>query len=112
MDDIIDTKVLKRAQDTYGYSNQMAVVAEELCELAVLCTKYVRYPNHTKAQEELRNKIIGEVADVSICLKHITMMFDISDSTLDDVIDKKLLRLQRWLNANDSIYQTTKDRDL
>lgn len=104
--------LLKKAQDTYGYANQISVANEECCELAQVLAKYIRYPDHTTAKIELNDRILDEVADVTICLEHIKMIFLISDIDLDNKIDKKLQRLEKWLDKSTSIYQTTKDREV
>ena len=104
--------ILKRAQDTYGYKNQMSVVAEECCELGKECNKYVRYPNHEVAERELRDKILTEVADMIICLNHLYMMFDINPEECEKHVEVKLDRLERWLDSSSDMYQTTIDREV
>lgn len=104
---------LKQAQDTYGYLNQVSVVAEECCELAKECNKYVRYPNHEVASTHLRENILEELADVKICLRHLEMMFDFTPDEIELNINLKVGRLQRWLDADDTtMFQTTVDRRL
>lgn len=102
--------LLKRAQYTYGYQNQISVSVEECCELAQVLSKYVRYPDHDTASNKLRDSIIDEVADVAICLNHVTTIFDIKPEELKQRTDKKLARLEGWLNKSTDIHQTTKDR--
>lgn len=104
--------ILQKAQDTYGYSNQMSVVAEECCELAKECNKYVRYPDHTTASDKLRAKILEETADMVICLNHLYMMFGITPLEQEAVIWAKLERLERWINTTPSFYNTTIDREV
>lgn len=105
-------KTLHKAQETYGYANQITVVAEECMELALVLQKYPRFPDHSTASENLRAKVVEEVADVIICLNHLFTMFGISDSELEDQMDSKLQRLKRWLEASNSMYQTVIDREL
>lgn len=105
-------KTLQKAQDTYGYKNQMSVVAEECCELAKECNKYVRYPDHDTASHHIRDKILEETADMVICLHHLYMMFDITEEEQNSVINKKLDRLERWLNSSDDMYETVLDREV
>lgn len=104
--------ILNQAQETYGYANQMSVVAEECCELAKECNKYARYPNHTVASQELREKILEESADMVICLHHIYMMFNIQPEEQERVINSKLDRLKRWLDESPDFYNTTVNREL
>lgn len=105
-------KILHEAQETYGYSNQCAVAAEECCELAIVLNKYVRYPDHTTASEKLRHKIVEEIGDVVICLNHLYMMFNITEEEITEAMDGKLERLQRWLRDSKDLYQSTIDREV
>ena len=105
-------EVLKRAQETYGYKNQISVAIEECCELSQVLSKYGRYPNHDIAKEELTDKVIDEVADVLVCIRHLHMIFDLDPKVIDAQIDRKLARLERWMDASPDMYQTTKERNL
>lgn len=106
------TKILNRAQDTYGYANQVTVATEELCELAMVLCKYPRYPDHDTASEAIRSKVVEEIADVVICLQHLYLIFNIEPQEIDDAMEVKLLRLERWLNTSPDFYQTTIDREV
>lgn len=104
-------KLLETAQATYGYANQVVVAIEELCELGAVLSKYPRYDFHDDAVEALRGKVVEEVADVIIMMRHIQMIFGIQPDELDDMMDKKLNRLKRWLENDDKSFQhTTEDR--
>ena len=104
-------KLLETAQATYGYANQVVVAIEELCELGAVLSKYPRYDFHDDALEALRDKVVEETADVLIMMKHIQMIFGIQPNELDDMMDKKLNRLKRWLENEDKSFQhTTEDR--
>lgn len=104
-------KVLERAQETYGYANQVVVAIEELCELGAVLSKYPRYDFHDDAIKALKDKVVEETADVCIMLRHIQMIFGIQPQELDNMIDKKLNRLKRWVdNDNKSFQHTTEDR--
>jgi NTP pyrophosphatase (non-canonical NTP hydrolase) len=105
-------KLLTRAQDIYGYANQVTVATEELCELAQVLCKYPRYPDHQTASGAIRPKVVEEIADVIICLQHLYLIFNIESDELDRVMDAKLERLQRWLDASDDFYQSTIDREV
>lgn len=105
-------KLLHRAQNTYGYANQVAVATEELCELGAVLSKYVRYPDHEAASKSLREKIVEETSDVVIVLHHLYTMFNITPEEQDRIIDAKLKRLERWLDTNDNFVQTTIDREV
>lgn len=104
-------KLLQEAQENYGYANQIAVAIEELCELGAVLSKYPRYDFHDDALEALRDKVVEEVADVIIVIRHVQMIFGIQPDELEDMMDKKLRRLQRWLESEDkSFHHTTEDR--
>ena len=104
-------KLLETAQATYGYANQVVVAIEELCELGAVLSKYPRYDFHDDAVEALRDKVLEETADAIIVLRHIQMIFGIQPNELDDMMDKKLNRLKRWLENDDKSFQhTTEDR--
>jgi hypothetical protein len=112
--------ILHKAQETYGYANQVTVAAEECLELALILQKYPRYPTHTDFCEALdkdkgvtmRERVVEEAADVVICLNHLYTMFNVTPEEVERYMDEKLERLQRWLNAEDkTMYQTTVDRD-
>lgn len=104
-------KLLETAQATYGYANQVVVAIEELCELGAVLSKYPRYDFHDDAVEALRDKVLEETADAIIVLRHVQMIFGIQPSELEDMMDKKLNRLKRWLESDDkSFHHTTEDR--
>jgi NTP pyrophosphatase (non-canonical NTP hydrolase) len=58
--------LLHRAQETYGYPNQVLVATEELCELI------------SAIRADIRGHVIEEIADVCICMHHLYIMFDIN----------------------------------
>ena len=105
--------LLRKAQDTYGVTNQISVVVEECCELATVLTKYIRYPDYESFCKDHRDtKLMSEIADVYICLHHIFMMFNVTQVELDTMVDAKLARLKRWLDASPDMIQTTVDRSV
>lgn len=104
-------KLLETAQATYGYANQVVVAIEELCELGAILSKYPRYDFHDDALAAIRDQVIEETADVYIMLQHIQMIFGIQPHELNEMMDKKLNRLKRWMeNDNKSFQHTTEDR--
>jgi NTP pyrophosphatase (non-canonical NTP hydrolase) len=105
-------KLLKEAQDTYGFTNQITVAVEELCELACVLSKYPRYSTHEIALKQLRNDVVDELADVTIVCKHVEMIFEITPEELETRIGQKLDRLRRWLNTNNSMETTVIDREV
>jgi predicted house-cleaning noncanonical NTP pyrophosphatase (MazG superfamily) len=103
-------KILRRAQETYGYQKQMSVTIEELCELSAILSKYSRYPSHEVFCAKLRQKVLEEFVDVEICLYHIFMMFNFNHREIKTIRDKKIERLENWLNKSSDIHQTNIDR--
>lgn len=104
-------EILKKAQERYGKKNQIAVTLEELAELSAVLPKYLRYPTHEEGVAAIREHVVEEVADVVICLEHVSMIFDITPEELLRVKMAKLGRLQRWLDTEEGFHQTTKDRE-
>lgn len=111
-------ELLKRAQDMYGKTNQITVATEELCELACVLSKYPRYHSHEAACTALKDRVIDELADVTVVSKHVKMIFEITDEELQNRIQAKLGRLKRWLNTDssagevNSMETTVKDREV
>lgn len=81
--------VLQDAIDTYGKEAQTWMVIEEMSELAKEICK-------NKRGRENREQIADEVADVTIMLEQVKMMFGISD-TVERRIILKVERLKRRL---------------
>jgi NTP pyrophosphatase (non-canonical NTP hydrolase) len=104
--------ILLKAQQQYGFANQVTVVTEELCELASVLAKYPRYPSHEVASFDIRDKVVEEVGDVMICLEHLKLIFNISEPELDRAMEVKIERLERWINSGKGLYQTTVDREV
>lgn len=105
-------EVLAKARKTYGDTNQILVSVEELNELAAVCSKYPRYKTKERAQEQLREKAVDEVADVLIVLDHIINIFGLTPVEIGERIEGKVLRLDRWIHTSNSMEQTTVDRDV
>ena len=105
-------EVLAKARETYGDTAQILVSNEELCELAAVCSKYPRYNTKEKAQDELHDKAVDEVADVLIVLDHVINIFGLTPVDIGDRIAGKVARLERWINTSNSMEQTTVDREV
>ena len=105
-------KLLQKARDTYGNKNQILVCMEELNELSCVLAKYPRYENSDEAISELQEKILDEVADVYIILEHVKAISELSKEMIEFRIDKKLDRVNRWLNHSESIEETVRDREV
>lgn len=104
-------QILKKAQDRYGYKNQIIVTAEELAELTQVLLKYARFPDHETALAKTRDKVVEEYADALIVLGHIRMIYNLTDEELDKVVDAKMARMERWLSTDKGFEQTMADRE-
>lgn len=104
------TETLKQARETYGTKNQILVCIEELNELACVLAKYPRYDNEDDAKKKLHDAVLDEVADVTIILDHIQNILELTDEEILDRIQKKVSRLERWLESSNSMQQTVDDR--
>lgn len=105
-------RMLKKAQQTYGFANQITVAVEELCELAYVLTKYPRYPEHQQAMDALKEQALDEFADVSIVMEHVQMIFGFTPEETERAINRKLKRLERWLEQGPDMLITTQDREV
>lgn len=84
-------KVYEEALSKWGGHNQLVVAIEEMSELQKEICKYFR-------KEWNDQDLIEEVADVSIMLEQIILMFDIEDD-VQKVIQEKIHRLKRRLGG-------------
>ena len=84
-------KIYEDARIKWGRINQLTVAIEELSELQKEICKYFR---HEGKHEDL----IEEVADVSIMIEQIILMFDI-DQDVKKVMEEKLQRLKRRIEG-------------
>jgi hypothetical protein len=103
-------KVLANARETYGDTKQILVSNEELCELAAVCAKFPRYDTRERAQTELHQSALDEVADVLIVLDHIVSIFNLHPEEIQERVSGKINRLNRWIHKSTSMEYTTEDR--
>lgn len=90
----IDKSLLLDMLHKFGEDSQIDVTIEEMAELTKELLKYKRSKVH---QNEIPNidNIAEEMADVSIMLEYLKMIFSISDSMLQNIISMKLERT-KW----------------
>ena len=81
---------LERAIETYGVDMQLNVAIEEFSELIKEMCKHKRGADNREA-------IIEEMADCTIMLKQLEIIFGISYYEVQEVIDKKIARLEKRL---------------
>ena len=82
---------LQMIADHYGIKEQLRQLAEECCELAVEA-------NHS-ARKGTTVKIIEEIADVVIMMEQIIYLAGIDRKDIDEVIDYKLDRQMKRIEA-------------
>ena len=105
-------RILAKARETYGAKAQIAVSAEECCELAKELLKALRYDDFSSAVEQTRDAVISEVVDVFIILDHVASLYHIQEEEAQEQVRKKINRLERWMENTDSFEYTTKERAL
>jgi NTP pyrophosphatase (non-canonical NTP hydrolase) len=81
--------IMNTAIATYGQDSQMLMAIEEMSELTKAICKYKRYGDNV-------DDIAEEIADVTIMLEQLKMMFDVYPE-VEMNIDLKLKRLERRL---------------
>ena len=74
--------VLKAVIDKYGEEAQCRQVMEECAELIQATNKTIRYPT-----EPSRQMLIKEMADVTVMLEQLAIMFNITSGELETAID-------------------------
>ena len=72
----------------YGYQKQRIQTIQELSELTCLLA---RRPDQC-AKMDFRAELVGEIADVTIMLEQLRLMFGIEKAVLADVVRQKLQR--------------------
>lgn len=77
----------------YGRNMQTIVAIEEMSELTKELTKNMRGKNNTAA-------IVEELADVTIMLQQIMIMYDIQNSEVFDKMKEKIDRLNKTLKVD------------
>jgi NTP pyrophosphatase (non-canonical NTP hydrolase) len=91
--------VLQKARETYGARNQISVASEELCELAAVLQKFIRYSTVDKAVSHTRDNVISELADVYNVIDHIIHIYHITLEEIQKAQISKAERLEVWMNT-------------
>lgn len=86
----MNKEILKQAIETYGDNAQLDMCVEEMSELTKEICKFKRGSIN-------RNGIVEELADVTIMLEQLKIMFSVSERELNNVIDSKVDRLKERL---------------
>lgn len=87
-------KIYTKAINKFGKELQIDVAIEEMSELTKELVKDIR-------GKGIEKNIIEEMADVTIMLEQLAIIYDINLNVLDDYITVKVERLERMLNETD-----------
>lgn len=82
---------LDKAIKKYGVEKQLLVCMEEPAELIQAISKVERYPEDSTRMQDL----IEEMADVTICLEYLKLIYNIRQEELDGWINKKVKRISK-----------------
>jgi NTP pyrophosphatase (non-canonical NTP hydrolase) len=88
---IINKDVLDKAIKKYGVEKQLLVCMEEPAELIQAISKAERYPEDSTRMQDL----IEEMADVTICLEYLKLIYNIRQEELDEWINRKVKRISK-----------------
>lgn len=94
--------VFLEAIKKYGQEDQIQMVYEECSELIKALSKYHRVSKHQaydkRKVQRCLNNIIEEVADVSIMIDQVKLIFGITEKQIAAIRDEKVSRLEDTLN--------------
>lgn len=88
---IINKDVLDKSIKKYGVEKQLLVCMEEPAELIQAISKVERYPEDSTRMQDL----IEEMADVTICLEYLKLIYNIRQEELDEWINRKVKRISK-----------------
>lgn len=87
-------KVLDNSLMQNGVNQQLMVCMEEPAELIQAISKVERYPDEVDRIEN----VVEEIADVSICIEYLKMIYNIDQSEVDEMISQKINRIKERMN--------------
>lgn len=87
----INKDALEKAIKKYGVEKQLLVCMEEPAELIQAISKAERYPEDSTRMQDL----IEEMADVTICLEYLKLIYNIRQEELDEWINRKVKRISK-----------------
>lgn len=102
----MNNEAIKKIAVTYGYDAQSRQLIEEMAELTVALNKHYRIRNLTTSRDNFASRlemgnIKEEIADVTIMLEQIKYLLQISDTDIDQIIEKKLNRQLERIEKNE-----------
>ena len=89
----MDKELVKKIIDKNGTVAQSMIAMEECSELIQAISKCLR--SKEMIPTETREHLIEEMADVTICLEQLMVMYSITDEELISWIERKELRLKK-----------------
>ena len=89
----MDNELVKKIIHKHGTVTQSMIAMEECSELIQAISKCLR--SKEMIPTETREHLIEEMADVTICLKQLMVMYSITFQELDAWIERKELRLKK-----------------
>ena len=89
----MDKELVKKVIHKHGTVTQSMIAMEECSELIQAISKCLR--SKEMIPTETREHLIEEMADVTICLKQLMVMYSITFQELDAWIERKELRLKK-----------------
>ena len=94
--------VLEENIKEHGIVEETVIAMEECAELIQAISKVKRYG----FVGEYRDNLIEEIADVSIVIHEIMMMFGIADDDLENAIYAKVQRLKHRMNKTEYAFDS------
>lgn len=89
----MDKELVKKVIHKHGTVTQSIIAMEECSELIQAISKCLR--SKDLIPTETREHLIEEMADVTICLEQLMVMYSITFQELDAWIERKELRLKK-----------------
>lgn len=89
----MDKELVKKVIHKHGTVAQSMIAMEECSELIQAISKCLR--SKDLIPTETREHLIEEMADVTICLEQLMVMYSITFQELDAWIERKELRLKK-----------------
>ena len=94
-------RILTKAIQRYGHTNQMVKAIEEMGELTRALSRQLTAESATEMLKA-RSGIVEEIADVEIMLEQLKMIFDIKPAEIEKEKEFKLVRLNARVDEDNN----------
>ena len=94
----MNNEAIKKIADTYGYDAQSRQLIEEMAELTQAINKAWRMGNDFDNLLVQKRNIKEEIADVYIMLEQMKYLLNISETDIETIINRKILRQLERIN--------------